>query len=119
MNERVRDWTTGEPTIVVSSCGRCGNSWYLPHAHCPVCASGDFHTAPVKGSGLCVAVTLLHVTADQVSGPVRLCLVELDEGPLVMGQVHDPDLAPGDRAVVVFRADAHTSALTPSFAREA
>jgi hypothetical protein len=50
---------------------------------------------------------------------VSLTLVELDEGPVVMGRTHDPDLAPGDRARVDFRPDGPDGGLVPSFAREA
>jgi uncharacterized OB-fold protein len=119
MTVRPRDWTVGEPVLLLSTCTRCGNQWYLPHQHCLVCGSGDADQRPARGSGLCVAVTRLHVTAAEESGPVRLCLVELDEGPLVMGRVHDQGLAPGDRASVAFRSDERDRALVPSFGREA
>lgn len=119
MTEPLRDWTTGDPVVLVFTCARCGNHWYLPRAHCPVCGAGEATQAAAHGSGLCVAVSLLHVTADDEPGPVRLGLVELDEGPLVMGRVHDEHLAPGDRARIDFRPAGHEQELVPSFAREA
>lgn len=118
MSEPPGDWTTGEPLLLVSTCGRCGNHWYLPHQHCLVCGSADAHRAPAGGFGLCVAVTRLHITTSDEAGSVRLGLVELDEGPRVMGRVHDESLAPGDRARVDFRPDGPERALVPSFARE-
>lgn len=112
------DWTTGTPTILVVSCVRCHNRWYLPHRHCPVCGSAESAVVPARGGGLCVGVTRLHVTAEPETEPVLLALVELDEGPVVMGRVHDDDLRPGDRARVEFRSlDTHEH-LVPSFARE-
>jgi len=119
MNERPVDWTGGEPVLLVTSCGRCGDRWYLPHVHCPVCGSTRSTTTPARGGGLCVAVTRLHVTSSDDAGPVSLGLVELDEGPLVMGRVHDDELAAGDRARIHFRPDGAGQALLPSFAREA
>jgi hypothetical protein len=55
---------------------------------------------------------------DHEEGPVRLVLVELDEGPVIMARAHDDALAPGDRAVVSFRPDGHDGVLVPSFAQE-
>lgn len=119
MNDTIGDWTSGEARLVVSACGRCQNHWYLPRHHCPVCGSAEADRIVASGVGLCVAVTLLHVTAGQGDGPVRLALVELDEGPLVLGRVHDIDLNPGDRARVGFRHAGHEQQLVPSFEREA
>lgn len=122
MERRREDWTAGEPVLLVAGCGRCGNHWYLPHEHCPVCGADEVTDVAATGRGLCVAVTRLHVTADPHragDGPVRLALVELDEGPVVMGRAHDDALAAGDRAVVSFRPDGHEGVLVPSFAQEA
>ena len=118
MSDDQVDWTVGEPAMLVVTCGPCGNRWYLPRAHCPVCGSARTTVEPARGRGLCVAVTRLHVTARDEGGPVGLGLLELDEGPLVMGRVHDDELAPGDRARVDFRPDGVGGALVPSFARE-
>lgn len=114
----VDDWTQGEPRIVVTGCASCGHHWYLPQLHCPVCGSGDNDPEVAAGLGLCVAVSRVHVTTEADADPVVLVLVELDEGPIVMGRSHDDGLAPGDRAVVGFRPEGHEQALVPSFARE-
>ncbi len=116
--DRRLDWTAGEPLLLLSACGRCGNHWYLPHLRCPVCGAQDASDMPSSGTGLCVAVTRLHVTADDQDDPVCLALVELDEGPIVMGRVHDDALAPGDRATTEFRPDGHDGVLVPSFCQE-
>lgn len=110
---RPPDWTGGVHHLLVTTCSRCGNRWYLPREHCPVCGSAETTAEPAAGTGLCVAVTRLHVTGDG-AGPVVLALIELDEGPTVMGQVHDENLAPGDRARVGFVG----SPIVPSFTRE-
>ena len=118
MTKRPPDWTTGEPLLNVTTCARCGNHWYLPSVHCPVCSSADHDVAPAGGGGLCVAVTRVHVRGDDGAGVLGLGLVELDEGPVVMGVVHDEGLAPGDRARIEFRHDGPEGALVPSFGRE-
>lgn len=117
MERRRDDWTADVPVLLVTQCSRCGNHWYLPHEHCPVCGSDEITDVAASGGGLCVAVTRLHVTAGDEDGPVRIALVELDEGPVVMGRAHDDALAPGDRAVVSFRHDGHDGVLVPSFAQ--
>lgn len=118
MNDTLGDWTSGEPRLLVSSCRRCQNHWYLPRHHCPVCGSATADRLPATGVGLCVAVTRLHVSTGQSDDPVRLALVELDEGPLVLGRVHGTDLNPGDRARVRFRHAGHEQQPVPSFERE-
>lgn len=112
------DWTTGEPALVITTCARCGDHWYLPRRHCPVCGSSQVQDVVAAGRGLCVALTVLHVTVDAGSGPLRMALIELDEGPVVLGRVHDEALAVGDRAAAQFRSDGRGGALVPSFARE-
>lgn len=126
----VGGWTRGDPHLVVVRCDRCGARWYLPHEHCPRCGSRDATPFPATGRGLCVAVTRLHVTAAGPAGttpPLGLALVELDDGPVVMGRVHDDTLAPGDRARVAFieaprdddrPEEPRPPAMLPSFARE-
>ena len=128
---RMAGWSEGERRLVLVACDRCGLRWYLPHEHCPRCGSTEATPFPAKGRGLCVAVTRVHVTAAGPTGstpPLGLALVELDEGPVVMGRVHDDALAPGDRATVAFVEDPRGTdapreprlpALFPSFAREA
>ena len=118
LDTSLADWTQGEPRIVVTSCVRCGNHWYLPHVLCPVCGNGDTDQMAATGAGLCVAVSRVHVTTEAESGPVVLVLVELDEGPVVMGRSHDDGLVPGDRVGVEFRPDGREHAIVPSFARE-
>ena len=118
MPRRRADWPSGEPALVITACSRCGNHWYLPRTHCPICGSADTSDVTARGRGLCVALTRLHVTLADADAPVRLALVELDEGPVVMGRVHDDALAPGDRATVAFHPDGPDGGLVPSFAQE-
>jgi uncharacterized OB-fold protein len=118
VSEPPSDWTAGHPVLLVTVCALCGTTWYLPAAHGPVCGSGDHDVRAARGVGLCVAVTRLHVRADDGDGALGLGLLELDEGPVVMGRVHDDGLAAGDRARIEFRTDGPDGALVPSLARE-
>jgi uncharacterized OB-fold protein len=114
--ERMTDWTTGVARIVVSTCDNCGNVWYLPHERCPACWATESRSAAAAGTGLCVAVTQVHVTLDG-GGPVGLALAELDEGVLVLGRAGGP-LRAGDRVTVHFEQSGDTE-LAPTFRRSA
>jgi uncharacterized protein len=110
----MKDWTAGVPRVVVSTCDNCGNAWYLPHERCPVCWSAGSRSAAAAGTGLCVAVTTVHVTVDG-GEPVGLALAELDEGVLVLGRVLG-SLRAGDRVTVGFEPGGDAE-LTPTFRR--
>lgn len=119
------DWTTGEPRIVVVACDQCGHRWYLPRRGCPLCGGTTVTRRVAEGGGTCVAVTWLHTRGGGATSAADgrghgLALVELDEGPVVMGRVHLPDLGPelvpGSRARVELRAE--DGVLLPSFTRE-
>jgi uncharacterized protein len=118
LEARRGDWTDGEPRLLVATCERCGQQRYLPRLRCPVCGGEEATDAPASGRGLCVAATRLHAAATTDGEEVRLVLVELDEGPVVMGRAHDDTLAPGDRALLSFRDDGRDGALVPSFTAE-
>lgn len=112
------DWTSGAKRVVLTSCNACLTTWYLPHENCPACHARRFSRKEATGEGLCVGVTALHVSTQEEAGhPVGLALVELDEGPLMMGRVRGP-LQPGDRVLLEF-VSGTDGELLPSFARRA
>jgi uncharacterized protein len=108
------DWTQGAPRLVLTSCEGCGHSWYLRREHCPVCRAERHRPAEVDGSGLCVGVTWVHVTADGSDDAVGLALVELDQGVVVMGRATQ-GLRPGVPVRLEFRRDGANPALFPTF----
>jgi uncharacterized OB-fold protein len=99
-----RDWTTGEPVILVSRCRSCAHRWYISRDACPACGSPDVVTVPAAGTGQVVAHTTVHrVAAGAVDepGPVGIALVDLDEGVRVMGRCA-PETVVGSPVRVVF-----------------
>lgn len=119
MSSLVADWSGGEPRIILACCDACSSLWYLPRENCPYCGAREATPREAAGTGMCVGVTRLHVTVDGSPTPRALALVELDEGPVVMGRSHDDGLSPGDVAVVEFLPSGHGRALVPSFTRKA
>ncbi|WP_435159421.1 Zn-ribbon domain-containing OB-fold protein [Amycolatopsis sacchari] len=109
----MKDWTTGDPRLLLTACRACGTTRYLPRETCPSCGSRDANVLEAAGTGRCVAATRVHVGV--TDGPVDLVLVELDEDAVVMGRTAGP-VEPGD----LVRADfvRHGDALVPIFSRE-
>lgn len=118
MSRHLGDWTQGCARLLIAVCADCGNTWYLPKDRCPRCGSARQSSVQPSGEGRCVAVTLLHVTGEAGGAPLSLALVQLDEGPVVMGRVDD-DLAPGDSARVHFLPSGTETTPIPSFSRKA
>lgn len=110
-----QDWTRGRPALVLSECAECDRRWYLPAERCPNCGYPRQRWFHACGDGRCVAVTRWHgSTEDRTAEPYALVLVELVEGPVVMGRV-DEELHPGQEVRLVFiEADA-PGGLLPGF----
>lgn len=111
------DWTTGVPRLVLHRCERCGHHRYLPRVRCDACGSAAATAVAAGGEGLCVALTVLHVTPDGIDEPVRLALVELDEGPIAMGRA-ESDVRGGVRVRVHFPPIGVDGAVVPTFVRK-
>lgn len=114
------DWTTGEPRLVVHCCDGCREVWYLPRERCLACRSSSSTPVTADGDGLCVAVSRVYVGVHGSDEPLGLVLVELDEGPVVMGRVQPettPPLGPGDRVQVSFLRG-EDEQLLPHFTRK-
>ena len=96
------DWTSGEPRVLIFRCDDCAAAWYLPRLRCPRCLGRQNRRVPMAG-GLCVAVTSLHSrgAADTTGDTVGLCLVESDDGAIVMGRTRSP-VRPGDAVRLSF-----------------
>ena len=108
------DWTSGEPRLLVRTCGSCGARSYLPHRTCPRCHSGVLAAEPGSGRGTCVATTRVHLGAGNPE-PYALVLVELVEGCTMMARATDR-VCPGDPVRVAF--EEVDDRLLPVFDRE-
>lgn len=86
--------------------------WY-PRAHC----LDDMSTAPewvaVSGRGTVFSYTVIHRGHTRLDAPYICALIELEEGPLMLSQLHDialEDVAIGmDVSVAFIELDASTS----------
>lgn len=74
--------------LVVKGCRDCGARHWYPRAHCPRCGSPETEWVHSAGRGRIHSYTTIH-RAQQASFrdrvPYTLALVDLDEGPRILG----------------------------------
>lgn len=78
--------TGAGPGIGFQKCRVCAHQWYFRRPFCPSCGSPDLVERRSVGRGIVRAWTLIQRTTGQDDRPVRLALVDLDEGIRVMGR---------------------------------
>ena len=74
-------------------CNECGTITVPPKMACRKCASTDMGVVELKGKGRIQTFTTVYVTSEgrQNEVPYTIVLVELDEGPWIMGNLIDID----------------------------
>ena len=82
----------------LQKCSSCAHTWYPPGPVCPTCLSEAWSFAPMSGRGKMVAWTIFHRQYfPEIPVPYLVASVQLDEGPLLIGNV--PGLDPKDARV--------------------
>ncbi len=76
-------------------CSACGEPILPPTAACPKCGSPDLKVAEFSPAGRITTFTVVRVAAAGFRPPFVVAMVELDQGPWVMGTVKGirPDAA--------------------------
>jgi uncharacterized OB-fold protein len=76
-------------------CNNCGAATCPPLAVCTSCGGQDQRVAEMSGRGTIRTFTVVRVAPEGRVPPYVVAMVELDEGPWVMGNVEDisPDKA--------------------------
>jgi uncharacterized OB-fold protein len=78
-------------------CQACGTITVPPKIVCRQCASPDLEIVELKGTGKIRTFTLVNVASEgrEDEVPYTIVLVELDDGPWIMGNLEDiePDQA--------------------------
>jgi len=79
-------------------CRSCGRAHWYPRVRCPHCRGADLEWRPSTGAGVVYAVSVQHRAgwmglAERV--PYAVAVVELDDGPRLLGGLQglDPELA--------------------------
>lgn len=87
-------------------CLSCGEHRHTPRRYCPSCHSKEYEFAPVTGTGLVYSLVVNHFTVDPGwvdEVPYTLAVVELDEGPRIVGSLRSDDphaVSVGDQVLV-------------------
>jgi uncharacterized OB-fold protein len=76
-------------------CQTCGAITVPPKMVCPQCTSPDMEIMELKGTGKIRTFTTVYVASEgrEDEVPYTIVMVELDEGPWVMGNLGDIDPA--------------------------
>ena len=98
--------------LILKICGACGKAHFYPRELCPYCHSDDLSWTEASGRGVIYSFTVCRRSAgpafaDEV--PYVVAIVELDEGPRMMGNVVETevdDVRIGLEVEVVFVAAA-------------
>jgi uncharacterized protein len=96
-----------EGRLAYQQCSECGHLQAFVRPFCSSCGSGSLEWKAAAGEGRVVAITTLHraPTPDyKAQIPYAIALVELAEGPRVMGHADDDDLTVGARVTLRFAA---------------
>lgn len=103
-------WTAAkEGRLELQKCQRCATYNFHPKPWCIECGCRDLEWTPVKGTGTVYSYTVSRSVAMNFRGwepelPVLMCLIDLDEGARMYGQV--TDCAP-DAIRIGMRVTAH------------
>jgi uncharacterized OB-fold protein len=77
-----------ERQFKLQCCKACGHWWFPPGPACPDCLSQNWEFKPVCGKGRVVAWTRFHKQYfESMPAPYLVVSVQLDEGPLVIGNL--------------------------------
>ena len=72
-------------------CNKCGGYTVPPKKVCMECNSEDLDIVEINGKGEIKTYTVIRVPPEGFEGPYVVGMVELEEGPWVMGNIVDID----------------------------
>jgi uncharacterized OB-fold protein len=81
-------------------CQSCGTYTVPPQGVCRNCQGQDLFTEEVKGEGTIRTFTVIRVAPEGKQPPYVLALVELEQGPWVMGLLKDTDPEKADMELI-------------------
>lgn len=85
-------------TLRLQRCSACGRFRHPPRYFCAACGSGEYEWAPASGRGRLYSWTITHAPFDRGWAseiPYATAVVELEEGPRLIGAIGAADLEPG------------------------
>lgn len=90
--------------LLIQRCDACGRHQFYPRPYCLACQSDRVAWVPAGGAGTIYSQTTVHIqVVPEFSPPYTVALVELDEGPRLLGAIVDGETRIGDRVRVAWR----------------
>jgi uncharacterized OB-fold protein len=81
-------------------CNKCGAYTVPPKKVCMECTSEDLDIAEIRKKGEIKTFTVIKVSPEGFDAPYIVAMVELDEGPWVMGNIIDVDPYKADMELI-------------------
>lgn len=82
--------------LLIQRCGACAATVFFPRSVCPVCHDDALEWAGAAGTGIVYSFTVLHRAGKpgwEADVPYVVALIELEEGPRMMGNLLEVDPA--------------------------
>jgi uncharacterized OB-fold protein len=98
-------------------CRSCGAYTVPPQGVCRDCRGQNMSPVQVKGEGTIRTFTVIRVAPEGKQPPYVLALVELEEGPWVMGLLLDSDPGKADMGLIGKKVRLGSHPFDDSFAR--
>lgn len=76
-----------EDRLMGLRCRDCGAITVPPKATCEQCSAAELEATPLSGEGVIRTFTVIRVAPEGLQAPYIVVLVELDEGPWLMGNL--------------------------------
>ena len=89
-----------EGKFIGLKCTKCGAINFPPMAVCRECSGLNFEEASLKGKGTIRTFTVIRVAPEGRKPPYIIVMVELDEGPYVMGNLDGIGADDADMAII-------------------
>ena len=108
--------------LLLQQCARCGHLWHPPSEFCPRCQDGTFAWIEASGGGVVHSYTVIHHASHPavvVWLPYTVLLVELSEGPRMIGRLLIPSADVRVAAPVRVAFDCYSDLKVPGFVLEA
>lgn len=87
--------------LMIQRCLDCGRHQFYPRPFCLVCESQRVAPTEASGGGIVYSLTVVHISTDPSAlSPYAVGLIELDEGPRLLGRLTSTDLSIGDRVAL-------------------
>jgi uncharacterized OB-fold protein len=90
--------------LIIQRCADCGAYQFYPRPFCLQCQSDHVAWVDAGGTGEVYAITTVRMNVmPELPPPYQVAIVELDEGPRLLGGITDGDGAIGDRVEIRWR----------------